>query len=36
MPERHMASPDTPGEKARSVRRIVAQLGAARIVIALL
>ena len=36
MPDRHKAPPDTPGEKARSVRRVVAQLGAARIVIALL
>ena len=36
MPDRHLAPPVTPGEKARSLRRVVGQLGAARIAIALL
>ena len=36
MPDRHTISPDSSGDRARSARRVIGQLGSARIVIALL
>ena len=36
MPERHTISPDSSGDRARSARRVIGQLGSARIAIALL